>query len=75
MKVSKSTKFYRDNPEARAKKGKYDTKYHSTKKRRLYRAFLNRKNREAGTYGNGDGKDWDHGLRRMISQTLNRSKK
>jgi hypothetical protein len=75
MKVSKSTKFYRDNAESRAKKGKYDKKYHSTPARRRYRSFLNRKNREAGTYGNGDGKDWDHGLRRMISQTLNRSKK
>jgi len=41
----------------------------------LYRAFLNRKNREAGTYGNGDGKDYDHDEARMISERRNRSKK
>lgn len=75
MKVSRSAKYYQDNPEARKKKGKYDKKYHSSRARRLYRAFLNRKNREAGTYGNGDGKDYDHGESKMISQRRNRSKK
>jgi len=75
VKVSRSAKYYQDNPEARKKKGQYDKKYHSTPARRRYRSFLNRKNREAGTYGNGDGKDWDHGLRKMIKQALNRSKK
>ena len=73
--VSRSAKYYQENPEAKKKKAQYDTEYHSTPSRRRYRAFLNRKNREAGTYGNGDGKDWDHGVRRMISQSKNRSKK
>ena len=73
--ISKSAKYYKENPEARKKKGKYDKAYHSTPSRRKYRAELNRKNREAGTYGNGDGKDWDHGVRRMISQSANRAKK
>lgn len=75
MKVSRSAKYYQDNPEARKKKGQYDKKYHSSIARRLYRAFLNRKNREAGTYGNGDGKDYDHDEARMISERRNRSKK
>jgi len=73
--VSRSARYYQENPESRKKKAQYDTKYHSTPSRRKYRSFLNKKNREAGTYGNGDGKDWDHGVRRMISQSLNRSKK
>lgn len=30
------------------------------KKRSAYRSELNKKNREAGTYGNGDGKDVAH---------------
>ncbi len=44
----------------RKKKIAYDKKYHSTTKRKKYRALLNRKNKEAGTYGNGDGKDMSH---------------
>ena len=72
---SKSAKYYADNPEARDKKKQYDTEYHSTTERKKYRAFLNRKNRNAGTYGNGDGKDYDHDEKRMISATRNRSKK
>jgi hypothetical protein len=72
---SKSAKYYAENPEAREKKKQYDTAYHSTTERKKYRAFLNRKNRNAGTYGNGDGKDYDHDEKRMISATRNRSKK
>jgi hypothetical protein len=72
---SKSAKYYAENPEARDKKKQYDTAYHSTTERKKYRAFLNRKNRNAGTYGNGDGKDYDHDEKRMISATRNRSKK
>lgn len=73
--VSRSARYYQENPEARKKKAQYDTRYHSTTSRKKYRSFLNKKNRDAGTYGNGDGKDWDHGVRRMISQSTNRAKK
>jgi len=72
---SKSARYYADNPEAREKKKSYDTEYHATGERKKYRAFLNKKNRDAGTYGNGDGKDYDHDERRMISSSRNRSKK
>ena len=71
----KSARYYQENPEARKKKAKYDKAYHSTPARRKYRAELNQKNREAGTYGNGDGLDYDHGVRRMIKASKNRSKK
>ena len=38
----------------------YDKEYQASEKRKKYRSELNRANREAGTYGNGDGKDMSH---------------
>jgi len=75
MKVSKSKKYFDENPEAKEKKNKYNTKYHQTKERKKYRAFLNRVNRKKGTYGNGDGLDYDHDEKKLIPQSKNRSKK
>lgn len=72
--VSSSAKYYQENPEARKKKAQYDTKYHSTPSRRKYRAELNQKNRDAGTYGNGDGQDYDHTEGRFMSESKNRAK-
>ena len=46
--------------ERKKKKLEYDKKYQSTEKRKNYRVELNRANREAGTYGNGDGIDMSH---------------
>lgn len=46
--------------ERRKKKLAYDKEYHQTEERKNYRVELNRKNRDAGTYGNGDGKDMSH---------------
>ena len=71
----KTKKFYDENPNSYEKKKAYDKKYHSTRDRKMYRAFLNKKNRQAGTYGNGDGKDYDHEEKRFISAVRNRSKK
>jgi len=73
--ASKSKKYYDKNPKAKKLKKKYDTEYHSTSERKKYRAFLNKKNRDAGTYGNGDGLDYDHAEKRFISKVRNRSKK
>jgi hypothetical protein len=42
---SRSAKYYAANPEARAKKNAYNTRYHSTAKRKAYRAKLNAANR------------------------------
>jgi hypothetical protein len=41
--------------ERKKKKLAYDKKYQATEERKKYRAKLNKANREAGTYGNGDG--------------------
>lgn len=57
---SRSAKYYAANPDARKKKNQYDAEYHSTTSRKSYRAKLNKANRQAGTYGNGDGKDMSH---------------
>lgn len=44
-----------------ASKRDYKKEYaRDQKKRTKYRAALNKKNRDAGTYGNGDGKDVSH---------------
>tara|TARA_R100000329_G_scaffold151023_2_gene145571 strand:+ start:335 stop:640 length:306 start_codon:yes stop_codon:yes gene_type:complete len=60
-----------------AKKKAYDTKYHSTPARKRYRAALNKANRKAGTYGNGDKKDMSHtksGRLVKESQSKNRAR-
>lgn len=46
--------------ERKKKKLEYDKKYQATEKRKKYRAELNKANRDAGTYGNGDGIDMSH---------------
>jgi len=54
-----------------------DKKYQATEERKRYRAALNRANRKAGTYGNGDGKDMSHtkdGKLVKESQSKNRAR-
>lgn len=46
--------------ERKKKKLAYDKKYQATKERKDYRVELNKANRDAGTYGNSDGKDMSH---------------
>jgi hypothetical protein len=46
--------------ERKKKKLAYDKKYQASEERKKYRVKLNKANREAGTYGNGDGKDMSH---------------
>ena len=48
------------SPSSIARKKAYDKKYASTDKQKKYRVALNKANRKAGTYGNGDGKDMSH---------------
>ena len=74
---SKSAKYFQDNPEARKKKNAYNKEYHATPERKKYRVKLNKANREAGTYGNKDGKDMSHtksGSLIRESQTANRAR-
>ncbi len=46
--------------ERRAKKLAYDKKYQASEERVNYREKLNKANRKAGTYGNGDDLDMSH---------------
>ena len=51
-------------------------KYGASKKAKLYRAELNKYNRDKGTAGNGDGLDAAHSggkIRGFIKQALNRA--
>jgi hypothetical protein len=57
---SKSAVYFQKNPDARKKKNEYNTTYHATPERKKYRVRLNKANRQAGTYGNGDNKDMSH---------------
>lgn len=74
---SKSAKYFASNPEARDKKNAYNKEYHSSEERKGYRVKLNKANRRAGTYGNGDGKDMSHtsgGKLVRESQSTNRAR-
>jgi hypothetical protein len=76
--TSRTARFYQNNPEARKKRDEYATKYHSTKKRKKYRAVLQAINRTKGTHGNGDNMDEAHVSRkktRKQSQSKNRADK
>jgi hypothetical protein len=56
----KTSDYYKQNPDAYAKKKKYDKKYNSSDKATKKRTKLNKYNRSKGTYGNGDGLDACH---------------
>lgn len=56
---SRTARYYASNPKARAKKKKYDTKYHSSAERRKYRSELNAARRKRKIYGKGGG-DMSH---------------
>ena len=60
MGLSRSAKYYRDNPEDRKKKNEYQKKFNARRDQIRNRTELNRENRERGTYGNGDRLDVSH---------------
>ena len=60
---------------ARKKKQKYDAEFQKRPAQIKKRVEANRANRKAGTYGNGDGKDFDHSVKRMVKAKVNRGRK
>ena len=58
--ASRTSEYYKKNPEARKKRLKQQAKYDKSPTQKKKRAALNRENRKRGTYGNGDGKDVRH---------------
>lgn len=78
MPLSKSAKYYRDNPDARKKKNEYQKTFNKKREQVVNRVGLNRENRERGTYGNGDGLDVSHmkdGSTRLEKASKNRGNK
>lgn len=73
----RTAKFYATHPESKAKKAAYDKKNDATPERRARRAELVKINRDKGTYGNGDGKDWSHTKNGMVMKkaSVNRGSK
>ena len=75
--ASRTSKFYKDNPEAKVKRLQYQKKYNKQSMQIQKRVELNKINRDAGTYGNGDGKDVSHlkgGGTVMEAQATNRAR-
>lgn len=58
-KLSRSAKYYRDNPEARGKKAETDKEINSRPEQRSKRSELVKIRRNNGTYGKG-GADMSH---------------
>lgn len=75
--MKKTAKYYATHPEARAKKAAYDKANDARPERRARRAELTKINREKGTVGNGDGKDWSHTKNGMVMKkaSVNRGSK
>lgn len=75
--ASKSSRYYKSHPKAKAKKNAYQKKYNATPEERKNRSRLNKVNRKRGTYGNGDGLDASHTKRGIVMkpQSKNRGSK
>lgn len=74
--LSKSAKFYRDNPKARKKKAKTDTKINARSAQKKKRRESGRARTAAKKRGqNIRGKDYDHKQGRFISSKDNRGQK
>ena len=74
--ISKSAKYYRDNPEARAKKKEYDTKLNKKPSQIKKRVESNAKRAEAKKKGqNIKGMDYNHGTNSFVKSSVNRGAK
>ena len=80
--LSRTAQFYRDNPEAKAKKAEYDTAFNATPEQKERRSLRNRLRRlftRKGKVKKGDGKDVHHtggnsvGTARVMSASRNRA--
>ena len=77
MGQSRTSKYYAKNAKARAKRLAYQKEYDKKPENVKKRTELNQKNRDEGTYGNGDGKDWSHTKRgfKLKLASINRGSK
>lgn len=71
--LSRTAKYYRDNPEARKKKAATDKKINARPEQKAKRAESGRKRYAAKKSGKDvRGKDYDHKQGRFISSSANR---
>lgn len=78
MSLGKTAKYYRANPEARKVKSDYNKTYQqkpSAVKKRVEANAANRKAQASGTAKKGDGKDYDHSVKKMVKASTNRGRK
>lgn len=74
--LSKSAKYFRDNPEARKKKAAIDKEINARPDQIDKRVELKRKRREAERSGKDiKGKDFDHAVGKFVSVKKNRGRK
>ena len=78
--ASRTSDYYKKNPEARKRRLKQQSSYQKTAKGSTIKKNANKLNRKLGTYGNGDGKDAAHykgrtTRGRIQSMKINRSRK
>ena len=74
--LSRSAKYYRDNPGARKRKAKTDKKVNAReeqKKKRRESGAARRKAKKSGR--NVEGKDYDHATNSFVSSKKNRGRK
>lgn len=55
-----TSEYYKQNPKARQRRQKQQSKYNKTNNGLKIRTNANKLNRKLGTYGNGDGMDASH---------------
>jgi len=60
MAKGKTQAYYDRNPAAKAKKNEYQKEFNKKPSQVAKRVELNKANRDAGTYGNGDKRDIVH---------------
>lgn len=74
--LSRSAKYYRDNPDARKKKAKTDKKVNKRKSQLKKRVESRRARRKAKRQGkNVTGKDYDHKTKSFVSSKKNRGRR
>jgi len=77
MGLSRTARYYRDNPKAKEKRLEYQRRYNKSRKQIKRRVDNNRENRRFGTYGNHDKKDVSHKGDQIVleAQSKNRGSK
>jgi len=74
--ISRSAKYYKNNPKARKKKADTDKKVNARPEQIKKRVEANRARRKAKASGkNVKGKDYDHAVGRFVKTSTNRGRK